>query len=65
MGWDGRQIAVSEVLRSLAGICACALTKEKATDFFYFGVHVAFPAGTEEIIHRLKQTVEVHWQLVS
>ena len=31
LGWDVRPIAVGEVLRRLAGKCACA---EKATDFF-------------------------------
>ena len=62
LGWDVRPIAVGEVLRRLAGKCACALTKEKATDFFaHFQFGVACPGGTEKIIHRLRQTVEDHW----
>eukprot|EP00731_Ephydatia_muelleri_P035300 Em0113g2a len=57
LGWDVRPIAVGEVLRRLAGKCACALTKEKATDFFaHFQFGVACPGGTEKIIHRLRQT---------
>ena len=52
-----------QVLRRLAGKCACALTKEKATEFFApFQFGVACPGGTEKIIHRLRQTVEDHWQ---
>ena len=63
IGWDVRPIAVGEVLRRLAGKCACALTKEKATEFFApFQFGVACPGGTEKIIHRLRQTVEDHWQ---
>ena len=60
--WDVRPIAVGEVLRHLAGKCACALTKEKSTDFFAsFQFGVACPGGTEKIIHRLRQTFEDHW----
>ena len=65
LGWDVRPIAVGEVLRRLAGKCACALTKEKATDFFApFQFGVACPGGTEKIIHRLRQTVEDYWLIL-
>ena len=58
-----RPIAVGEVLRCLAGKCARALTKEKANDFFTpFLFGVACLRGTGKIIHRLRQTIEDHWQ---
>ena len=41
----------------------CLCTKEKATHFFVpFQFGVACAGGTEKIIHRLRQTVEDHWQ---
>ena len=58
-GWDVRPIAVGEILRHLVGKCACILTKEKASQFFNpFQFGVACPAGTEKIVHKLRQVIE-------
>ena len=49
LGWDVRPIAVGEVLRRLAGKCACALTNEKATDFFCsFSIWCSLPWRNRE-----------------
>ena len=61
-GWDVRPIAVGEILRRLVGKCACILTKEKASQFFNpFQFGVACPAGTEKIVHKLRQVIEDNW----
>ena len=61
-GWDVRPIAVGEILRRLVGKCACILTKDKASQFFNpFQFGVACPAGTEKIVHKLRQVIEDNW----
>ena len=47
------------------GKCACILTKDKATQFFNpFQYGVACPAGTEKIVHKLRQVIEDNWNNV-
>ena len=61
-GWVVRQIAVGETLRRLVGKCVCVLTKEKATQFFNpFQYGVACSAGTEKVVHKLRQAIEDNW----
>ena len=59
---DIRPIAVGEALRRLTGKCLCALTKNKAYDFFPpLQLGVACPSGAEQIIHSLRHCVDEHW----
>ena len=61
-GWDVRPIAVGEILRRLVGKCVCVLTKVKATRFFNpFQYRVACSAGTEKVVHKLRQVIEDNW----
>ena len=49
-------------MRRLTSKCACITLKSKAAAFFtplQFGV--ACPGGTEKVTHRLRQTIEKHW----
>ena len=62
IGNDIRPIASSEKLRRLTSKCACITLQSKAAAFFtplQFGV--ACPGGTEKVTHRLRQTMEKHW----
>ena len=61
-GWNVRPIAVGEILRRLMGKCACVLTREKTTQFFNpFQYGVACSAGTEKVVHKLRQVIEDNW----
>ena len=58
---DIRPTAVGEALRCLVGKCLCAVTKEKASEYFApLQMGVACPSGTEKIIHGLRHCVEGH-----
>ena len=55
-------IAVGEALSRLVGKCLCAVTKEKASEYFApLQMGVACPSGAEKIIHGLRHCVEDHW----
>ena len=55
-------ITVGEALRRLVGKCLCAVTKEKASEYFApLQMGVACPSGAEKIIHGLMHCVEEHW----
>ena len=59
---DIRPIAMGEALRRLVGKCLCAVTKEKASEYFApLQMGVACPSGAEKIIHGLRHCVEGHW----
>ena len=59
---DIRPIAVGEALSRLIGKYLCAVTKEKASEYFApLQMGVACPSGAEKIIHGLRHCVEDHW----
>ena len=59
---DIRPIAVGEALCRLVGKCLCAVTKEKASEYFAsLQIGVVCPLGADKIIHWLRHCVEDHW----
>ena len=52
---------MGEALRCLVGKCLCAVTKEKASEYFApLQMGVACSSGAEKIIHGLRHCVEDH-----
>ena len=59
---DIHPIAVREALRHFVGKCLCAVTKEKASEYFApLQMGVACPSGAEKIVHGLRHCVVGHW----
>ena len=55
-------IAVGEALRRMVGKCLCAVTKEKASEYFApLQMGVACPSEAEKTIYGLRHCVEDHW----
>ena len=55
-------IAVGEALCCLVGKSLCAVTKEKASEYFApLQMGVVCPSGAEKMIHGLRHCVEDHW----
>ena len=53
---------MGEALRRLVGKCLCAVTKEKASEYFApLQMGVVCPSGAEKIIHGLRHCVEDYW----